>query len=141
LGALGPKAADALPRLLNILSEPSARLQLQSASAIHAIDRKHKAVVPALIRCLRDKDEIIRVRAAIELGYVGADAVGDVIPLLKDEDERVRRAAADALAGIGPKASPAIPALRAALKDKDEGVRESAGDAIKAIEAKSNGSR
>ena len=50
--------------------------------------------------------------------------------MLKDKDEGVRQAAAQAFWYIGPKAKTAIPALTTLLKDKDDGVRGDAAEAL-----------
>jgi HEAT repeat protein len=59
--------------------------------------------VPKLIKELKDKDEIVRLKAAKALGKLGADAK-DAIPALtealKDSDEDVRSVAKQALAKI-----------------------------------------
>jgi HEAT repeat protein len=59
--------------------------------------------VPALIKQLQDKDEIVRLKAAKALGKLGADAK-DAVPALtdavKDTDEDVRSVAKQALAKI-----------------------------------------
>ncbi len=52
---------------------------------------------------------------------------------LKDQDAFVRRAAAEALGGIGPEAKEAVPDLRAALKDRNVGVRQAAAVALRKI--------
>jgi HEAT repeat protein len=63
-------------------------------------------VVPALIEALKDKDNDIRLSAAIGLGYFGEQAK-DAIPALQqaaqqDRDARVREAAGVALSRIDP---------------------------------------
>jgi hypothetical protein len=62
-------------------------------------------VVPALIEALKDKDNDIRVSAAIGLGTFGEQA-RDAIPALQamksDRDTRVREAARVALTRIDP---------------------------------------
>ena len=62
-------------------------------------------IVPALIEVLKDKENDIRLSAAIGLGYFGEEAK-DAIPALqaaqRDRDARVREAAGVALSRIDP---------------------------------------
>jgi HEAT repeat protein len=62
-------------------------------------------VVPALIESLKDKQDDVRLSAAIGLGYFGEQA-RDAIPALqaakRDHDARVREAAGVALSRIDP---------------------------------------
>jgi HEAT repeat protein len=70
------------------------------------------------------------------LGHIRADATTVVlalIELLKDKDEEVRLAAAEALGNIGPNAKAAIPALTTLRKDNDEDVRKAAAEALEKI--------
>ncbi len=60
-------------------------------------------------------------------------AVDDIIPLLKDTDEVVRRLAAYALCQIGPAAKAAVPALKELLNDPDRSTVTTAINAINAI--------
>jgi HEAT repeat protein len=56
-----------------------------------------------------------------------------LVKQLKDSDEIVRLKAAKALGNLGPKAKSALPALTAVLRDKDADVRSVAKNAIDAI--------
>ena len=96
---------------------------------------KELAVRPLAI-ALKDKDEDLRIRAAMALSRIGSaaeKAVPALIQALKYKEESVRGAAAWALGKIGPKAEKAVPALIEALKDKDEWVRKAAKEALEQI--------
>jgi HEAT repeat protein len=74
-------------------------------------DRKNEAdkVVPALTEALQDKENDIRLSAAIGLGYFGDKARESLPPLqaaLRDRDPRVREAASIAIARISPELAP-----------------------------------
>jgi HEAT repeat protein len=57
-----------------------------------------------------------------------------MIKLLGDRDSGVRRAAEDALGGLGPLATDAIPALKEIASGGDTAHRSVAADALKEIE-------
>lgn len=66
---------------------------------------------------------------------VDAQAVQKLIQQLQDPDEIVRLRAAKELGKLGAAAAPAIPALQNAAKDSDEDVRRVAVNSLKAIQA------
>ena len=88
--------------------------------------------LPALISALRDKDEVVRLNAAYELGTVGALAVPALTEIWREasrsgvETESFRHATY-ALSGIG---APAVPALIDTLQDENESIRTSAAYAL-----------
>jgi HEAT repeat protein len=65
------------------------------------------------------------------MGPVAADAVSDLVALLKDKEKWVRNYAAEALGSIGPKAKDAVPALE--ILKADPGCRTRATEALKRI--------
>ena len=87
-------------------------------------------VVAALLALTADEPEV-RVEAARSLGDLGrASAAPALLQATSDPDLRVHRAAAGALARIGPSA---IPALVEALGDQDEQVRGAAAETLHGI--------
>ena len=88
--------------------------------------------LPALIAALGDKDEVVRLNAAYELGTIGAPAVPALIEIWREasrsgvETESFQHATY-ALSAIG---GPAVPALIDALQDKNESIRASAAYAL-----------
>jgi CubicO group peptidase (beta-lactamase class C family) len=65
----------------------------------------------------------LAVLPAAALAQVGPAEIESRISALRNPDADVRRNAAEALAGLGPRAVEAVPALVAALNDPDIGVR------------------
>jgi HEAT repeat protein len=95
--------------------------------------------LPQLVVALRDGDEWVAARAAQAIAHAGPKgviAVGGLIRLLEDRRVGARIGACIGLAGIGPAARDALPALRRALRDPHEDVRRFAQRAIGRIEAK-----
>ncbi len=94
------------------------------------------ALVPALIKALGDKDEIVRTATAYALGEIGPATKTVVLALVKalsDKHEYVREAAAGALGRISPGAKAAVPALEKARQDPVARVRRAAAAALKKI--------
>jgi HEAT repeat protein len=84
-----------------------------------------KAVSEWIAR-LKDKDDKVRLKAAMSLRQLGPEAKAAVPALLeslKDNSASVRCESAFALQRVGPAAKPAIPSLIEALKDADYHVR------------------
>jgi HEAT repeat protein len=71
-----------------------------------------------------------RTDASRAVAGKGKEAVPALIEALKSPDWKVRRSAADALAGIGPDAADAVPALSETMKDLNAWVREGAAGAL-----------
>jgi hypothetical protein len=118
---IGPSGEAAVPVLIEALKERDVVLSSRAASALGKIGPAARAVAPALIATLQDKDRdfITRANAARALGQIRAD-VKTVVPVLlealADKDRDVRTRAAEGLGHIGPAAREAIPALRQALQ-------------------------
>ncbi len=67
-------------------------------------------IVPAMIECLKDKHDDVRLSAAIGLGSFGEEArlaIPGLQAAQRDRDARVRRAAGVALSRIDPSLTPA----------------------------------
>jgi hypothetical protein len=101
---------------------------------------------PRLVRALRDalgsENKKIRLDALRSLGVIGSNqkiavrdlakpAVPDLIALLRDKDDEVRKWAIITLGEIGPNAASAVEPLLALIRDEEHAVRS--GDAIRAL--------
>jgi len=84
----------------------------------------------------QEKDRIIAVRLLPERKADAAKIVPAMIECLKDTQEDVRLSAAIGLGSFGEEARPAIRELQAAQKDADARVRRAAGNALSRIDAK-----
>jgi HEAT repeat protein len=140
-GGSGLRAAEAaLVRLGTGAVEP-----LMEALASHEIDLVRRSAARALggirdaqaiespVAALGDRGDggWIREEAKRALARYGSEAVPPLIEALKDDDERVRHGAAQALGRIGdPKA---VEPLMAAVRDEDRWVRLEATRALGAI--------
>jgi HEAT repeat protein len=96
-----------------------------------------KECVPSLARALADSDSRVRELAAQAVGATvaeGVSAVPALIALLGSPSEGDRNSACIGLAGIGPAAKAALPALEKALADSSRSVRAFAQRAIDRID-------
>ena len=115
----GEDGADALiEQLTNAQSLADRRVYFDSLLQLNA-------GIPALVHMLGDARWYVARNAADLLGEMqAAEAEGPLAELFKHDDDRVRRAAANALAKIGtPRA---VQGLHAALKDTSPDVRKQA---------------
>lgn len=128
LDRLGRNAAEATPILAAVLEDhPDATVRSYAADVLRNIG---PAAAPALTSALKDRDGMVRLRAADALGMIGCGAVEAVPALaaaLEDPDEIVRSHTARALGKIG---TAAVPALLTALKNPDSDVRWHAAEAL-----------
>jgi len=103
--------------VLNLLALACAALLLCTPDLLTAESKREEAQkMMKVLAKSRDPEE--RRNAAERLGSMGAtDAAPALAQALKDQEPRVRRAAAGALWQLGPAAKDAIPALREAMRD------------------------
>ena len=114
---LGDAAKETIPSLIKALKDVGVRMKTEGGIG------DPKAML-ALTEALKDRNEVVRMIAAVTLKEIGAPAKEVLPALIKASQEKyapVRMRAAAALAVIG--GSEAIPALIKALKDKDTHVR------------------
>jgi len=125
----GPRLVQALREALGSNQKNTRVAALQSLGVIAqapetALRDLAKPAVPDLIDALRDKDDDVRIWAAIALGRIGPSAVSAVEPLLatvRDEEHPVViPSAIKALGEIGPDARPALPVLALMVKDPQD---------------------
>lgn len=98
--------------------------------------------LPLLYKALA-KDEYTRRAAVRALGQIGnRGAIKELLPLLQDPDETVRKETLQALAALASEAHahPIRKAIEAAMPAYGEELRELAGEALRAIEQRVGGS-
>jgi hypothetical protein len=98
---VGPWPQDAAQVLCNSLKDDSDYVRANAAAALGAMKSRDPAALTALTECLGDGYEVVRLNAAWALGRAGHhQALERLEVAVKDKDEHVRRAAADALKKI-----------------------------------------
>jgi hypothetical protein len=134
--ALSEIGLKAVPALLDALTNQPARgpftvYWLDIAMA--GLGTNGEVAVPAVLRCVGDKDGATAATAATWLGNLKV-AAAEVVPALSESmaspDARVRNCATAALANFRGEARSAIPALVRALGDTDGGVRVAATNTL-----------
>lgn len=104
-------------------------------AAAQALQRfKGADTVDPLLAALKDKDPIVRGRAAQGLVKTGKPAVAGLRAVLKETDRDVKASALGALSRMGPTAKDAVPELQSLLQDEDPLLRKLAGDALRRID-------
>ena len=87
----------------------------------------------ALLNALRDKDEKVRAAVADALVAIGKPAVSGLCEALTDKDAAVRALAARCLGDLEDAARDAVPSLILALRDSDQSVRDNVKRALRYI--------
>jgi HEAT repeat protein len=139
--------ATALPALCRGLADPDVQVRRNVALFLHVAggdwydrERPRLAIercVQSLVAALADSDGRVKELAAQAVGATGAagaPAVPTLIGLLSSSSEGERNTACIGLAGIGPAAKEALPALKKALSDSSPDVQRFAQRAIDKIE-------
>ncbi len=117
--------------------------QLKALEALEALGEKAAEATPALIELFAQKNESVRLQAAITLGKIGAVAVAPLTNTLeahyadkpKDATTPARFYLVWSLAFIGPSAKSATPTVVKALADPAPDVRRKAAYALGRIDA------
>ncbi|WP_165247043.1 HEAT repeat domain-containing protein [Paludisphaera soli] len=129
LHAMGAAAAPVVPDLIEVLGDEDPGVRAEAAYVLGGVGPAAALAVPAMCRLLRRGDSVYSI--AIALGNVGAaEAVSDLIPHLRHEDEETREYVAEALGKIGPAAAEAVPELLEFLRRECEFAAETAVDAL-----------
>lgn len=120
----------AVPGLLDALHDDDPRLRAAAAKSLGEIG--DATAVPELLRSMNtDPDGNIRWQASGALSKIGEAAVPGLAEALKDEDWKVRRSAAEALAGM--REPSAIPALIEVMADRNDVVRQAVANALESM--------
>jgi HEAT repeat protein len=127
LGKLGPVARPAVPVLIEALDTPAL---LEDASQALRTILAPNARGAALVKALKDQDQLDDRQLAFVLGSADAEAVPALVELLGNKRVRVRAAAALSLGRLGPQAKNAQPGLIKALAGGNRQVRLNAIDAL-----------
>jgi HEAT repeat protein len=116
LSTLGRRARPAVSALAERLADNDANVRVWSARVLGALGRPAQAAVPALIAQLEGPDETLREAVALALGSIKEPrAIPSLARHLDDDSQRVRVAAAQAIALLGTPPADASAVLAAQL--------------------------
>jgi HEAT repeat protein len=95
-----PKETEPVALLIEALRAPDKYDRARAARVLGGIGADAKAAIPVLLEALRDREAMVRFDAANALEKMGDAAKDALSHALQDEDEVVRRIAAEALGRI-----------------------------------------
>jgi HEAT repeat protein len=127
---MGAEAKDVIPKLVSNLKKGNKEARLESLRVLQAVGSGSKEASSALAEALKDSDAAVSMAAAQALLKLGDDktALNHFLTGIKSKSSDERRAAAAALAALGPDARPALPELVKAVDDD-----QARGPAIEAL--------
>jgi len=131
LADMGAEARASVPALIVALTDYHARPA--AAYALGEIGPDAKEAIPSLVGFLGDENWDSQKTIVRAISKFGAVAVPALTEALAHPEVGVRKAAAEALASIGPDAASSVAELIGAFEDQVESVRASAGRALVAI--------
>ena len=129
LGILGPEARQGIVPVSRFLENKDAKIRALAAWVLGEIGPPARPAADTLAKALRDADPEVRRRAAEALHEIGSDMVAQLLPVLKEDDLKIRLSAVQALA-IFHERKEAGQALVDALRDPKMKVRTTAADTL-----------
>jgi HEAT repeat protein/S1-C subfamily serine protease len=135
LGAMGPKAKNAVDALMKLLQDPDKLAKKLALTALGNIGPDARPACDALLAVLKDPaDASMREEAARALGKIGSAIKSRAFPALTaaldDHDKSVRLAAVEAMASMGPLDAGDLPVVLKVLKSTDPEFRAPAARAL-----------
>ena len=126
LREMGPPGKEAVPALIERLSDTDGHIRLHSAIALGGIGPAASNAVPALLPFLKDRAYTVRVYTAEAIWQITGQvepSLGVLETDIQDQKASFRWSAAVFLGDMGAAARPAIPLLEAAVTNGDKDVR------------------
>lgn len=133
IGAIGPAASEAIPTLLQAMTDTNDGVGESAASTLVGSGYDPGLVVPGIAKALSNTNVVTRILAADSLSQLGTNATSAVPALIaaaRDTNREVRIVIMQALGSIHGDAQLAVPALTNALTDTQYVVRARAATAL-----------
>ena len=121
---------DPLPDLIRTLRSRTATDRIRAAKDLGRLGCLARESLPTLVGLLRDDEAKVREAAAQAVGQMGPGALAALSGMLTHSDKYVRRNAVWAMGKLGPAALPALANLCRGLKDADPRTASGAAQAL-----------
>jgi len=115
------------------LKNPNALLRAKAARSLAKIGPQARAVFCQLMIAVDDEEQAVREAAVQAIAGIGAEAIPTLMQFLSHTDKYVRRNAVWGLGKLGPAAVPALNVLCTSLMDSDPRTASGAAQAIGAM--------
>jgi hypothetical protein len=126
LDALVNIGGDAVPELVSILTNTNAPWRFKAAKVAGSFGTNSLAALPALLRCVKDSDEMVASFAAVALTELPARpevVLPTLTNVLNDPRPSVRGSFVRLLSEHSPRPELVVPALGYALRDSEPEIR------------------
>jgi HEAT repeat protein len=135
LGALGARAADAVPVLIDLTRDPNTSVLLSVTRALERIGPAARAAVPRLIEMLSDRYCCCAAEALAVLGRDDPAAAAAILTHLETADRNLLEPVLNRVIELGPAAKAAVPRLAALLRQEksDWHFRSRVAEALAAV--------
>ena len=121
---------DPLPGLIRTLRSRTATDRIRASKDLGRLGSLARDALPTLVGLLRDDDAKVREAAAQAVGQMGSSALPALSGMLAHSDKYVRRNAIWAMSKLGVQAKPALTSLCRGLKDLDPRTASGAAQAL-----------
>jgi HEAT repeat protein len=121
---------DPVPDLIRSLRSRATTDRIRAAKDLGRLGTLAREAIPTLVGLLRDDDAKMREAAAHAIGQMGPGALAALSGMLAHADKYVRRNAVWAMGKLGSHAKPALGSLCRALKDADPRTASGAAQAL-----------
>jgi hypothetical protein len=135
------RASNSIPRLRELLRDADSNVVHAARSSLWGLAQKTNVPTAWRVEALRGLSPFEEERkwpamsVVRTLGPPALPLLDEVLPLLRDPNERVRGRAAEAIVAIGPAARAARPAVEQLLNDRWGFVREAAAEALRSFDS------
>ncbi len=127
---LSPQPPAVIQALTSALKDPNADVRIKVAGSLSSLHASDGPVIAGLIALLDDPDQRVRIAAVDALATIGPPATPGIIAQLRGPKPQARHGAILVLQKMDPKQAQAVIPLAEALKDADSSVRSAAADAL-----------
>ena len=124
---------------LSSYADPGIRLSADGMTSQEEIDSEGKAVVPILLRYVRDRDQDVSMWAIVGLGNFAREpalAIPELMESCSDTNRTIQLASIQALGMFGQSASNAVPVLQENASTGDYGLKIAVASALERIKGK-----